>query len=102
MTVIFTVGTGEIESPTGLAIPGDVKLIKLAVQTGGGAFLHLIAKEMSMVFAEIQGQIDGMYAVTYIPAQSGQAGRYHEIEVKAISDKHLRVRAPKGYYSAGQ
>jgi len=102
MAVIFAVGTGEIESPTGIGVPGDIKLKRLAEQTGGAAFLHHKANDMSKVFAEIQGQIDGMYAVTYIPAQSGQAGRHHEIEVKAISNKHLRVRAPKGYYTAGQ
>ena len=102
MTVIFTVSTGWVESHTGIELRSDIALKHLAERTGGTAFLHLEAKNMPKVFADIQGQIDGMYAVTYIPAQSGQAGQYHEIELKAISNKHLRVRAPKGYYTAGQ
>jgi len=95
-TVVFTVSTSEEENAR-----SNVVLERLAKETGGAAFLHVRGKNMPKVFSEIQGQIDGMYTVTYIPP-SREAGRYREIEIRVTSDKHLHVRAPKGYYSASQ
>ena len=97
-TVIFGVSTGENSSSPDA---GSATLKRLTEKTGGKAFLHLSANEMAKVFSEIAEELNNMYLLTYLPAPS-QSGSFHQIEVKAVSDKKLRVRAPKGYYTRNQ
>jgi len=41
-----------------------------------------------------------MYVVSYVPQERGQQGERRTLELKAASDKKLKFRAPKAYYSS--
>ena len=87
-TVVFAVG-GDLDTGG---------LYWVADRTGGHAFISPSRKDLPKVFSSIREQIENMYAVTFVPADAGKPGQYHSIELKATSDKKLKLRAQKGYY----
>ena len=89
--VIFAVSTSE-ES---LETRGNQRLRQFAEQTGGQAFLHIRPEKIATVFSSIDDEIQDMHAVTFVPAQSGDSS--HSFEIKATSDKAVKLRAPKRY-----
>lgn len=93
-TVIFVVSTsGNARDDL------DSRRLELfADKTGGLAFRHLNLRDIPEVFSTIREQIENMYAVTYVPSDLVRMGQYRSIELKAKSDKKLKLRAPKGYY----
>lgn len=94
-TVIFAIST--IDSPSGDR--ENWMLQQFADKTGGSAFLHLGRKDIPKVFSKIKGEIENMYAVTYVPAEPVARGQYRSLEVKGRSAKELRIRSAKGYYA---
>jgi VWFA-related protein len=93
-TVIFVVSTSE-NAKNDL----DSRRLKMfADETGGLAFQHLSPVDIPKAFSTIKEQIENMYAVTYIPSDPVHLGQYRLIELKATSDKKLKLHAPKGYY----
>ena len=93
--VVFAVSTSEQGGDLDSA-----RLKQIAEKTGGLAFLHLSAKDLPKVFRNIQQQIDSMYIVSYVPQTYGKQDSRRTIELKAVSDKKLKFRAPAAYYSA--
>ena len=94
-SVIFFVST-SVDTSNDL----DGKRLEMFIgKTGGLAFLHLKLADISEVFSTIREQIGNMYAVTYVPSDLVQPGQYRSIELKAKSDKKLKLYAPKGYYT---
>jgi hypothetical protein len=61
-------------------------------------FLHLGARDIPKVFGTIREQIDNMYVVGYVPQEHGRQGQRRTIELKAIQDKKVKLRAPNAYY----
>jgi hypothetical protein len=56
---------------------------------------------MPKIFQNIREQIENMYVVSYIPQERGNQGKPHALELTAASDKKLKFRAPRAYYSSG-
>jgi Ca-activated chloride channel family protein len=97
-TLIFSVSTEGGQSQYFSRMQGDTVLKQFATETGGQAFFVWNAKDMPKVFAKIKGEIDGMYSVTYIPAEFGQPGQFRPLELKIRSDKKWKAHGPKGYH----
>ncbi len=97
-TVIFAVSTSEHSKP-GLDVS---RLQQFAEKTGGQAFLYLNPDDLPEVFSSMRGQIENMYAVTFVPADLGKTGQYHSIELKMTSGTKVKLRAPKAYYVGTQ
>ena len=106
--VIFTLDTGRFITLEGMpanAIPaspprrtGPAILYDLADETGGVAFLNLDVNGVSRAFAAIKEQIDNMYLLSYIPADTGSRSQHHSLKINPIHMKDkLRFRAPKSY-----
>lgn len=95
-TVIFAVSTREDSG----ASMDSRRLEQFADKTGGRAFLHLGRKDISKALSTIEELIENMWTVTYVPAEPATFGQYHSIELKAASEKKVKLRAPKGYYVA--
>jgi Ca-activated chloride channel family protein len=93
-TIVFFISTSENARDD---LDGR-RLQLFADKTGGLAFLHLNPTDIPKVFSTIGEQIENMYAVTYVPSDLVQLGQYRSIELKAKSDKKLKLHAPKGYY----
>jgi VWFA-related protein len=101
-TVIFTVSDGAdiykgMDSRKGM---DNRNLVEMADETGGQFFLAPSQKNVLYAFSKIREQIDNMYSVTYLPADPGQRGKFHSVELKPTSDPKLRLKihAPKRYY----
>ncbi len=93
--VIFLVSTSE-QGPD----LDNSRLRKFGETTGGHTFLDLNAGEISKTFRSIQEQIGNMYVVSYVPQEPGKPGERRTLALKAASDKKLKFRAPKAYYSS--
>jgi Ca-activated chloride channel homolog len=92
---VFSISLGGNETPA----RGRKTLEGLAETTGGQAFLPTKADGIPVALQAIRAQLNGMYFVTYVPAEY-EAGKYHSVEIKvATKGTELLVRAPKGYYA---
>ncbi len=91
--VIFTISGDQ----SGARSRGHRVLKELADATGGESFAAS-RSELSEVFRRIQLEIANTYVAIYAPADDKRDNRFRPVEVK-ISDKKLRARAPRGYFS---
>jgi Ca-activated chloride channel family protein len=91
--VIFAVSTSE--QGAGL---DNARLRKFGEATGGQVFLDLTPGAIPKTFSSIQEQIESMYVASYVPQEYGKLGERRTIELKAVADKKLKLRAPKAYY----
>lgn len=76
---------------------GDHNLQLLADATGGRAFFPSRLKDLTQAFRSISEELRSQYSVSYKPADFHASGQYRPIKIMA-DNKHLRVRAKKGYY----
>jgi Ca-activated chloride channel homolog len=93
-TVAFSVSTGEESN----ALRANRNLKDFGDRTGGYAFVHLNKQDLPGAFSEIKARIENMYVVTYVPADLGQPGKRHSLEIALASDRKVKLRAPKDYY----
>jgi VWFA-related protein len=92
---VFSISSGGNETPA----RGRKTLENLAETTGGQAFFPAKADNIAATLEAIRAQLNGMYFVTYAPAEY-EAGKYHSVEIKVgAKGTELLVRAPKGYYA---
>jgi VWFA-related protein len=91
--VIFTISGRQI----GVRRRGNHVLKALADATGG-EFLSASRNEFPEVFRKIQQQIENTYVAIYTPADEQRDSHFRPVEIK-ISDKKLKVRAARGYFS---
>jgi VWFA-related protein len=93
-TLVFFVSTSSNTKDD-----SDAKRLEVFTEkTGGLPFLHLNPTDIPKVFSTIREQIENMYVLTYVPSDVIHPGQYRSIELKAKSDKKLKLHAPKGYY----
>jgi VWFA-related protein len=95
---IFALSTGEGLFSTPEERRGDRTPRQFGDETGGRAFLDLSPGVIPKVFHSIQEQIDNMYVVTYVEQANGKQGK-RRIELTPVSDKKLKLRAPKAFYA---
>ncbi len=76
---------------------GDRNLKMLAEATGGRAFFPAKLHDLADAFRDIREELRSQYSVSYKPTEFQSGGQYRPIQIIA-DNKHLRVRAKKGYY----
>jgi VWFA-related protein len=69
----------------------------LAEATGGRAFFPAKLHDLTDAFRSISEELRSQYSVSYKPAEFQSGGQFRPIQIIA-DNKHLRVRAKKGYY----
>lgn len=77
---------------------GDHVLEDMAEQTGGRAFFPYYVDDLGQAFIDIKDELRHQYALAYTPAGRTADGKFHKIRVE-VDQKHLKVRARKGYYA---
>ena len=95
--VIYAISTDD----SGLVLRGDGVLEQLANATGGRAFFPYKMSDITKAFSSIEEELRSQYSVAYKPADLTADGRYHSIEIIALSKK-VHVRARPGYYAPTQ
>ena len=87
---------------SGVVSRGDKYMQELAESTGGRVFFPMKLQDIADKFGEIQEELRSQYAVAYKPSDFLADGRYRAIDISAVNDKKLKVRARKGYYAPKQ
>ena len=95
--VIYAISTDD----SGLVMRGDGVLEQLANATGGRAFFPYKMSDITKAFTSIEEELRSQYSVAYKPADLAADGRYHSIEIIALSKK-VHVRARPGYFAPTQ
>ncbi len=96
--IVYSISTNV----SGMVLKGDKVMQYIAEATGGRAFFPFKIQDVADAFSEIQDELRSQYAVAYRPPDFQMDGRYRAIEITALTDKKLRVRARKGYYAPVQ
>jgi len=96
--IVYTISTNV----SGMKLRGDKVLERIADATGGRAFFPFKIQDVANAFSEIQDELRSQYALGYKPANLRPDGSYHSIDIAAVNNKHLRVRARRGYYAPTQ
>lgn len=78
----------------------DGTLKKYCEMTGGRAFFPSKPQDFKKAFDEIQEELRSQYSVAYNSSNAAKDGSYRTIKILTPSQKNLKVRAKKGYYSA--
>ncbi len=80
---------------------GPEKILKpLAEETGGRLFTKPKSARLDDILKEIQDEIRAQYSISYSqPNPEKRDGKFRRIEVRTV-DKHYKVQARRGYYSA--
>lgn len=78
----------------------DGTLKKYAETTGGKTFFPSKPQDFKKAFDAIQEELRSQYSVAYNSSNAAKDGSYRTIKIAAPSQKNLKVRAKKGYYSA--
>jgi len=84
---------------SGIKTRGDKVLERFAETTGGRVFFPFRIQEVSDAFFAIQDELRSQYALSYRPADFAHNGQFHTIQIEAVHNKKLRIRAKKGYYA---
>jgi len=94
---LFVVDTGN-EKKSGPKLEAHRHHVykRFAEEAGGLVYFERPAEDMAKVFATIKEQMDSMYLLTYVPAQSRGNG-HHSVEIKPASNKEWSVHAARGY-----
>ena len=96
--IVYTISTNV----SGMKLRGDKVLERIADATGGRAFFPFKIQDVANAFSEIQDELRSQYALGYKPANLRPDGSFHTIDIAAVNNKHLRVRARRGYYAPTQ
>jgi Ca-activated chloride channel family protein len=96
--IVYAISTNV----SGVKERGDKILERLADATGGRAFFPFKVQDVTNAFSEIQDELRSQYALAYKPSNLQPDGRYHSIDIVAVNNKSLKVRARKGYFAPKQ
>ena len=96
---VFVVQTGLYEGANLRALAAERRMERLAVQTGGAAFIPKTTLDLEAAFKQIAVDLAQQYVLSYYQSEAQRDGRYHAIDLQVKSRKDVRVRARKVYYS---
>ncbi|MBV8206333.1 MAG: VWA domain-containing protein [Acidobacteria bacterium] len=92
--IVYAISTNV----SGMLLPGDKVLQRIADATGGRAFFPFKLDDIASRFGDIQDELRSQYAIFYKPADFAANGQYRSIALLADNKKY-HVRAKKGYYA---
>ena len=91
--IIYTISTNL----SNILDTGDRNLKMLAEATGGRAFFPAKLHDLTDAFHSIREELRSQYSISYKPSEFQAGGQYRPIQITA-DNKHLHVRAKRGYY----
>jgi Ca-activated chloride channel family protein len=96
---IFIVQTGLYDGANLRALAAERRMEQLAGQTGGAVYIPKTTSELDLAFEQIAADLAQQYVLSYYPGNEHRDGSFHVIDLRIRSQKDVRVRARKGYYS---
>lgn len=76
--------------------------MKVADETGGGAWFAEQMSDLRGRFAEIVADLSGRYVLSYVPRRPLGGGEWRELTVQIVNHRDYSVKARTGYIAAGR
>lgn len=99
--LIYCIGILDHDDTRSMKNSAKRALIALATATGGAAYFPKNLNQVNATTLAVAKEIRSQYTFAYHSNQTGAGFRAIRIEVKDKHQKHLNVRARKGYYTTG-
>lgn len=98
--LIYCIGILDHDDTRSMKKSAERALIALAAATGGAAYFPKNLSQVNATTLAVAREIRSQYTFAYHSNQTGAGFREIRIEVKDKHQKHLNVRARKGYYTS--
>jgi VWFA-related protein len=87
--------------PMGVRNQQQMRLGRLAEESGGEAFFPLSMKEIEAAYERILTQVRAQYTLGYVSTNTAQDGRWRKVEIKVrrAELKGSRIQTRKGYFA---
>jgi len=82
-----------------ISTKGHEGMVRLAIETGGVAFLPDKLEDLTRVFSQIAAELQAQYLLGYYSSNETNDGKFRRITVRAPKRPDLRIRARQGYYA---
>jgi len=82
-----------------ISTKGHQGMEKLAIETGGLAFLPDKLEDLTQVFSQIAAELQAQYLLGYYSTNEKNDGQFRRITVRVPKRPDLRIRARQGYYA---
>jgi Ca-activated chloride channel homolog len=92
---VYVVGIGGV---AGISLAGERLLKRLALETGGRAFLPSREEELEAVNTLLASDVQKRYLLSYTPSNQTLDGRWRSVSVDTGDSTHT-IRARKGYFA---
>lgn len=96
---VYSVRTGNSDSPNLHDLAGARRLEEFAAQTGGAVYVPRTHDELSTAFKQIATDLSQQYVLSYYPSGEVRDGRFRLFTLNVKTRPGLRVRTRKGYYA---
>jgi Ca-activated chloride channel family protein len=96
---VYSVRTGNSDSPNLHDLAGARRLEEFAAQTGGAVYVPRTHEELSAAFKQIAIDLSQQYVLSYYPSGEVRDGRFRLFNLNVKTRPGLRVRTRKGYYA---
>jgi len=96
---VYPVGFMQ-NQPMGTRNQQQLRLARLAEESGGEAIFPLSMKEIEAAYERILTQVRAQYTVGYVSTNTAQDGRWRKVEIKMRRSelKGSRIQTRKGYF----
>ncbi len=91
---IYTIGLGLPASQKDI----EIKLSRLAQETGGRPFLVDRVKELDGVYEKIEEELRSQYLLAYQSSQEEDDEDFREVQVEVLTPPGLEAKTIRGYY----
>ena len=97
---IYVVGLLE-HVPIGGRAQFELRLRRIAEETGGRAVFPHSMKQIDAAYDRIVDEVRSQYSLGYVSSNSRQDGQWREVRIRLVRPEHkdLRIRTRAGYYS---
>jgi Ca-activated chloride channel family protein len=97
---IYVVGLLE-HVPIGGRAEFELRLRRIAEETGGRAVFPLSMKQIDAAYDRIVDEVRSQYSLGYASSNPNQDGQWREVRLRLVRPEHkdLRVRTRAGYYA---
>lgn len=96
---VYSVRTGNSDSPNLHDLAGARRLEEFAAQTGGAVYVPRTNEELTSAFRQIATDLSQQYVLSYYPSGEVRDGRFRLFTLNVKTRPGLRVRTRKGYYA---
>jgi Ca-activated chloride channel homolog len=99
-TIFYSINpSGASVRLNAINLRGQENLTRMAIATGGTAFVSDKASDLDHIFSTIAGELRAQYLLGYYSSNAHFDGKFRQIAVSIPQRPDLKIHARKGYYA---